>query len=286
MEKNGIISDRCELNRQIRSDNRLLEELKKQVTKLTKTLKESIPAIAETLENIRGSMIIFQYQLLHNETQTASAKEWIKITKPVIEKYKATKQKIHEKQKEQKSLKTKKQNLGILNPLQHYQLSKKIATLTEDIEELKSQKTFLMGEIYCYNDTEMQNAEVTLKQQSTFLEKLAVQRQSLTEQLDKSCQKFIDLKTTIAPEKSEELLDIRVSFRDVVRKRIICKLQDVYREKLDYNRLNDASDYIDDCILEDPNLLLERARKQAREQEHSRKYIHQNKPKKSREIER
>ena len=45
-----MISDRCELNRQIRSDNRLLGELKKQVAKLTKPIKESIPAIAEALE--------------------------------------------------------------------------------------------------------------------------------------------------------------------------------------------------------------------------------------------
>ena len=108
MEKKGMVSDRCELNRQIRSDNRLLGELKKQVAKLTKSIKDSIPAIAETLENIRGAMIIFQYQMLHNEMQTASAKDWIEMTKPVIEKYKATKQEIHKKQEERKILKTKK----------------------------------------------------------------------------------------------------------------------------------------------------------------------------------
>jgi predicted nuclease with TOPRIM domain len=143
-----------------------------------------------------------------------------------------------------------------------------------------------MGEIYCHNDTEMKNAEATLKQQSAFLEKLAVQRQSLTEQLEKSCKNFIDLKTTTAPEKSEELIDARVSFRDVVREQIISKLQDVYGKKFEYNRLNDASDFIDDCILEDPNLFRQRARQKAREQEQKLKYIHQNKPKKSREIER
>ena len=163
-----MISDRCELNQQIRSDNRLLGELKKQVAKLTKSIKESIPAIAEALENIRGAMIIFQYQMLHNEMQTASAKEWIKMTKPVIEKCKATKQEIHKKQEERTILKTKKQKLSILNTLQHYQLNQQITTLTEDIEELKSKNNFLMGEIYCHKETEIKNAESTLKQQSAF----------------------------------------------------------------------------------------------------------------------
>ena len=280
MEKKGMISDRCELNRQIRSDNRLLGELKKQVAKLTKSIKESIPAIAEALENIRGAMIIFQYQMLHNEMQTVSAKDWIKITKPVIEKYKATKQEIHKKQEERKILKTKKQKLSILNPLQHYQLNQQITTLTEDIEELKSKKNFLMGEIYCHNETEMKNAESTIKQQSVFLEKLAVQHQSLNEQLEKNLKKFTELKFSVISEKSEELLDARVSFRDIVRDWIVSRLRDVYGKKFEYDRLNDASDYIDGCIREDPYVFRKRARQKAWEQEQDRRLSHQKKVRK------
>ena len=41
LERKGIISDRCELNRQIRADNKLLRELKKQVQKLMKAVKEN-----------------------------------------------------------------------------------------------------------------------------------------------------------------------------------------------------------------------------------------------------
>lgn len=42
LESMGIVSDRCELNRQIRADNKLLRELKKQVQKLMKAVKESV----------------------------------------------------------------------------------------------------------------------------------------------------------------------------------------------------------------------------------------------------
>lgn len=252
--------------------------MKKQVAKLTKPIKESIPAIAEALENIRGAMIIFQYQMLHNEMQTASAKEWMEMTKPVIEKYKAAKQEIHKKQEERKILKTQKQKFSILNPLQHYQLNQQITTLTEDIEELKSKKNYLMGEIYCHNDTERKNAESNLKHQSAFLEKLAAQRQSLNEQLGKNRKKFIDLKLSVTPEKSEELLDARVSFRDIVRDRVVSRLRDVYGKKFEYDRLNDASDYIDGCIQVDPYLFRERAWQKAWEQD--RRYHQSRKPQK------
>ena len=57
MEKKGMIADRCEINRQIRAVNKMLQELKAQVAKLAKAVEKSIPIIAETLEAIRNHII-------------------------------------------------------------------------------------------------------------------------------------------------------------------------------------------------------------------------------------
>ena len=65
MEKKGMIADRCEINRQIRADNKMLRELKAQVKKFAQAVEKSIPVIAETLEAIRNHMIFTQYHLLH-----------------------------------------------------------------------------------------------------------------------------------------------------------------------------------------------------------------------------
>ncbi len=67
LEQKGIVSDRCELNRQIKADNALLRELKAAVKKLMQAAKNTLPAIAEAMEKLRGNMIIFKYQLLHIE---------------------------------------------------------------------------------------------------------------------------------------------------------------------------------------------------------------------------
>jgi len=64
LERKGILSDRCELNRQIRADNRLLGELKAQVRKLSEAVANTIPAVAERLENIRAHMILQNSRLM------------------------------------------------------------------------------------------------------------------------------------------------------------------------------------------------------------------------------
>ena len=79
MEKKGLISDRCEINRQIRSDNRLFRELKQQAEKLAKTVSENIHSIAKRLEQLRGTMIMIRYYLFHNRMQASSAREWISM---------------------------------------------------------------------------------------------------------------------------------------------------------------------------------------------------------------
>ena len=77
MEKKGMIADRCEINRQIRADNKMLRELKAQVKKFAQAVEKSIPVIAETLEAIRNHMIFTQYHLLHNEMQKEVIHDWM-----------------------------------------------------------------------------------------------------------------------------------------------------------------------------------------------------------------
>mgnify|MGYP000326260490 CR=1 FL=1 len=55
MEKKGIISDRCELNRQIKADNALLRELKAAVKKLAQEVLHSLPELAKSMEFLRQS---------------------------------------------------------------------------------------------------------------------------------------------------------------------------------------------------------------------------------------
>lgn len=49
LEKKGILSDHCEINRQIKADNALLRERKATVKKLMQAVTNTVPAIAEVM---------------------------------------------------------------------------------------------------------------------------------------------------------------------------------------------------------------------------------------------
>ena len=89
-------------------------------------------------------MIMIRYYLFHNRMQASSAREWISMITPVLKKYKAITKAIRTKQSEKESLQSQKKKLSFLQPVQYYQISQKITTLTEDIEELLSQKERLI----------------------------------------------------------------------------------------------------------------------------------------------
>ena len=65
LERRGILSDRCELNRQIKADNALLRELKAELKKLSDLVVHTVSAVAERLEKLRGRVLIFCYQISH-----------------------------------------------------------------------------------------------------------------------------------------------------------------------------------------------------------------------------
>ena len=144
LERKGIISDRCEINRQIKADNALLRELKATVKKLMQAVKNTVPAIAEAMEKLRSSILIFSYQLRYIGMGKNSMGKRIKAVKPELERYTGLVQQIKEKSKEHKSLVAEKKELLIYHVKRHKALTVRIAELTEELEELRSEKALLL----------------------------------------------------------------------------------------------------------------------------------------------
>ena len=257
-EKKGLISERCELNRQIRADNKLLKELKKQVNKLTKAISESIPAIAEALETIRERLILIQYQLLHNESQSYSLTKKINSGTPVFKEYYDVKQLLNQKTTEKKELSQQKKNTGFFNPIRHIQLSQQITTLTEEIEELKNQKNAILIRLGCDKESDIIIAESNLKKMNETAGKLSERQKVLEQQKVNETTKFHEWKSKIAPEQELELLDERISLRENHRNSLICKLQEVFGRVFRYERLREASEEIDYHLNEDPDIVRKR----------------------------
>ena len=144
LERKGMIADRCGLNRQIKSDNALLRELKAAVKKLGQAVKNTIPVIAEAMEKLLANMIVFHYQLRRIGLGKQRMKEYIHAVQPELERYTGLVQQIKEKSKERKALVAEKKELPVYRVKRHKALAVRIAELTEDLEELRSEKALLL----------------------------------------------------------------------------------------------------------------------------------------------
>ena len=269
MEKKGMIADRCEINRQIRADNKMLRELKAKVAKLAEAVEKSIPIIAETLEAVRNHMIFTQYHLLHNEMQKEVIHDWMNHFNPILNKYNTVKKKLKAKVTERKELNVQKEKTSILNPIQHIKLNQQLTTVTEEIEELKSRKEQLIFQAQCSTDKDMTNLSKKYDQMNNNLDILDSQDISLKKQLEKDAAAFREEKFRPEPEQYTELLDTRIQIRPAFRDKLIEQLKGTFGKYYDYHRRDIAANEVDYLNVEDPDVFSHRAweLKYQREQE-------------------
>ena len=259
MEKNGIIADRCEINRQIRADNKMLRELKAKVVKLAEAVEKSIPIIAETLEAIRNHMIFTQYHLLHNEMQKEVIHDWMNHFNPILNKYNTVKKKLKAKVTERKELNVQKDKTSILNPIQHIKLNQQLTTITEEIEELKSRKEQLIFQAECSTDKDMTILSQKYDQMNKNLDILDSHDISLKKQLKKDAAAFREEKFRPDPEQYTELLDTRIQIRPDFRDKLIEQLKGTFGKYYDYHRRDIAANEVDYLNVEDPDVFSHRA---------------------------
>ena len=247
-----MIADRCEINRRVRADNRILRELKTQIKKLVQAVEKSIPVIAETLEAIRNHMIFTQYHLLHNEMQKEVIHDWMQHFRPILNKYDTIKKKLKAKVTEKKELNVQKSKTSILNPFQHIKLNQQLTTVTEEIEELKSAKEQLLFQAECSTEKDMASLSRKYDQMDKNLDILDSQDMALKEQLEKDAVAFQEEKFRPDPEQYTELLDARIQIRPTFREKLIEQLKGTFGEYYDYHYRDIATHEVDDLNMEDP----------------------------------
>ena len=233
LEKKGIVSDRCELNRQIKADNALLRELKTTVKKLIQAVENTVPAIAEAMEKLRSSMIIFSYQLRHIGAGKYNISKRVKAVKPVLERYAGLIQKIKEKSKERKNLLAEKKETSFYQIPKLHDLTRRITELTEEIEELKTEKEMLLRSLDCSDDAGISDVKKEIAALEGALQKLSKQEEKYFAELDDALKQYAELKEQAAGMNAAELMDTRLAVRDEKECSAIEQVKAAYGEKFD-----------------------------------------------------
>lgn len=231
LERKGIISDRCEINRQIRADNALLRELKAEIKKLAALVARTVPAIAEGLEKLRSRVLTFCYQLSHIRGGKSHIQKSLSIWKPELERYAGLVQQIKGKSKERKVLVAEKKEVPIYHVKRHKALAVRIAELTEELEELRSEKALLLQKFEYAEDA---GAEAFRKDIATMvagLKKLETQEKKYSAELDKALDEYDELKAQAADFDPMELYEARRAIRPAQEKESEKHLEDAMHEK-------------------------------------------------------
>ena len=171
LERKGIISDRCELNRQIKSDNALLRELKK--------------------------------------------------------------------------------DLPVYRVKRHKALTVLIAELTEDLEELRSEKALLLQKFEYAEDVGAEAFRKDIATMEAGLKKLEAQEQKYSAELDKALSEYAELKAQAADFDSVELYKARQVLRPAQEKAAERQLEETLQKKPSFSLLLSAKQEVSRLLGED-----------------------------------
>ena len=235
MEKKGIISDRCELNRQIKADNALLRELRGQVKKLAQAVKNTIPALAEAMENLRKNLLLFCYQLGYLRKGKERLNTSLNTLRPALAQYNQLAKDIRDKTKERHILLSEKKALSAVHVFRHRELAAKIAALTEDLEELRSEKNLLLASLAYSEEDAAEKFPKDIAAMEQSLKRLEEQEQKYSAELDSALTEYAGLRERAQDFAPVQLYKAKQAIRPGKEQEAENRAQEVYGEK--YNPL-------------------------------------------------
>ena len=213
MEKAGFISERCEINRQIRADNAVIRTMKAAIVKLKKIIETTIPAIATAMETIRQNIIVFNYGLLFVRDRRKETSEYVDRATREYGNYKATHSQIMAKIEARKQLQKEHDRLSVFSIGKRRELKAKITELSEEIEELRFEEKSVMRVFGKEDAAGMNEVKGEISEAETRVMKLDAQEVEFTGAINREKDKFDGLKEQAADLDQDELTDARLTIR-------------------------------------------------------------------------
>ena len=193
-------------------------------------------------------MIIFRYQLLHIGAGKRQITDTLHAVQPDIRRYEDIVKQLEAKIKERRVLLDEKKNTPAIQVFRHRELASKIAGLTEDIEELKSEKALLLNQLNCADDHGMNEIKQHIASMESSLETLNRQEEKYTAELDAALAQYAGLQQQAADMDTSELEAARQMIRPVKGHEAAQRLQDTYRKKFDSNLLTQSQKDVADLL--------------------------------------
>ncbi len=143
LEKKGVVSDRCELNREIKKDNALIRMLKEALA----AVKDAVQVFAEKLEAIRDTLV----ETLYGQRQATAAHKyyWNRYATAAdrLDRLEALLPELKAKMAEQQHVHKELEATGKIHFKKRKKLAERDAALIEEVNELQSEHAMLMRKL-------------------------------------------------------------------------------------------------------------------------------------------
>ena len=193
VEKKGGISEKCEINRQIRADNKLLRELKALVKKLAESAKDAVIALARKLETIRANMIGSFYALRHNGKRRSEAQKYLDQAVPLYDRYIALREAIKTHKTDLNRLQKEKNALPVVSIRKRRDLTSQIEEKEAEIAKLQKRKKAVMQKCGKTNHAGMQEVQKQIAMAKAAIRHVDDRQAVIHETIAKNKRSFLDL---------------------------------------------------------------------------------------------
>ena len=230
IERAGYISDRGEINREIRAENALIRELKAAVKKLAKAVMETIPALAKAMESLRGNLIVLHYGLFQAQERRDRAGKYLSAAKPAYDNYEALREQLKEKAGQRHELQSELKTAPLLNIVRRSQLKSKIAELTEEVEELKSEQHRILWDFEKENEAGMKEVHADIASEERSVQQYGQQEERFQEEIQQAGHEFDSLRKQAIGCDPDELLRERLHIRPEAERQAKARIREVHGE--------------------------------------------------------
>ena len=240
LKRKGIISDRCEINRQIREQNKLISAIRDEITKLKNTIMTSVPALAKALETARKGILLLRYSWLYHTGAAKTLDARIQEIQPSYERFLEVRRFLREKSRQKKALTAELKALSPTSFLRRGDIKRELAAVTEDMGELKSELSMLLADFGKTDAEGMKDVKQQLDAMTASKAGLETIAAKAADSMDTEIEKFRALQEQAKTVNTAELHTARMELRGEMTAAVREKIKDTFGKSYDYDRFRQA----------------------------------------------
>lgn len=193
-------------------------------------------------------MLIFTYQLLHIRRGIEKMQGYVDAVKPDVDRYSDLQQQIRENSKERKALVSEEKATPGWNLVKRKALSSQISEATEDLEELKSDREWVMNRLACVDEADVTEVKKNVSAIEGSIKKLEQSQARFSVERDTAAAQFRSVWEQAAAVDPDELMDARLTLRTEKEAEAAERLRVAYEEKFDSELLRTSRQEVSDLL--------------------------------------